>query len=57
MSKHFIPKGKVFTEDDFVYKRPAYGISPKDVYRLVGKTAKQDIPPETFVTWEMVEER
>ncbi|MGB0683996.1 MAG: N-acetylneuraminate synthase family protein [Magnetovibrionaceae bacterium] len=49
-----IKAGTPITDDMLTIKRPGYGISPhlRDV--VVGRSAKQDIEADQWLTWEMV---
>ncbi len=49
-----IAKGVTITRDLLTYKRPGTGISPRHFDLVIGRTAKQDIPEDTTLTWEMV---
>ena len=49
-----IPRGTVIAEDMLVSKRPGYGIRPKHLPLVVGRTAKQDMEADQWITWEMV---
>jgi len=49
-----IPKGTKITRDMIVIKRPGFGIKPKFLNKVVGKTAKKDIKEEQWITWEDV---
>ena len=49
-----IPAGTVITEEMLAVKRPGYGIKPRDLRILVGRTAKVDIEFDDVITWEMV---
>lgn len=49
-----IPQGATITRAMLTYKRPGTGIDPRDLERVVGRTARQDIPTDTTLTWEMV---
>ena len=49
-----IAKGASITRDMLTYKRPGTGISPRFFDLVIGRTAKQDIPEDTTLTWEMV---
>lgn len=49
-----IPTGTVIREDMLTVKRPGYGIAPKDLERVVGRTARVDIEYDDVVTWDMV---
>ena len=37
IAKRFIPKGKTIEAEDLTFKRPAYGISPKFIDKVIGK--------------------
>ncbi|TGK30938.1 polysaccharide biosynthesis protein [Leptospira gomenensis] len=47
-----ISKGKKVSLDDFLFKRPGTGISPNEVYSLVGKIVSRDIAEDQVVSWE-----
>lgn len=49
-----IPKGTVITREMLTTKRPGYGVKPKDIDLLVGRTARVDIEFDDVITWEMV---
>ena len=49
-----IPAGTVITEEMLTVKRPGYGIKPKDIAILIGRTARVDIEFDDVITWEMV---
>jgi len=49
-----IPKGTRISESMLTIKRPGYGVAPKHLALLVGRTALKDIPFDEPVTWEMV---
>jgi sialic acid synthase SpsE len=49
-----IPAGTVISPDMLTVKRPGYGIAPKHLDVVVGRTARVDIPFDEVVTWEMV---
>jgi N-acetylneuraminate synthase len=49
-----IPKGAVITCEMIEVKRPGYGIPPKMLDIVVGRTAKVDIDEDDILTWEMV---
>ncbi len=48
-----IPLGKVITENDLTFKRPAHGISPKYIDDVIGKVARSEIPKDTVLKWNM----
>jgi sialic acid synthase SpsE len=49
-----IAAGTTITEEMLAVKRPGYGIAPRDMRLLVGRTARVDIPFDEPITWEMV---
>ena len=49
-----IPRGSAITREMLTYKRPGTGISAKYLDMLVGRVARQDIPEDTTLTWEML---
>ncbi|MCK5023364.1 MAG: N-acetylneuraminate synthase family protein, partial [Candidatus Aenigmarchaeota archaeon] len=49
-----IPKGTVITKDMIDIKRPGYGVPPKFIELIVGRTAVKDIEAEDVITWELV---
>lgn len=49
-----IPTGTVIEERMLTVKRPGFGIAPKHLELVVGRTARVDIEADDIVTWEMV---
>jgi sialic acid synthase SpsE len=49
-----IPKGKIIELSDLIIKRPGYGIPPKYLDVVIGKTAKEDIDEEDIITWDQI---
>ncbi|MFN8632115.1 MAG: SAF domain-containing protein [Chloroflexota bacterium] len=49
-----MPRGTTITEEMLTVKRPGYGIAPKLLPLVVGRTARVDIPFDEVITWEMV---
>jgi len=49
-----IPRGSAITREMLTYKRPGTGISPRHLEMVVGRVARQDIPEDTTITWEML---
>jgi N,N'-diacetyllegionaminate synthase len=49
-----IAVGTVITEDMLTVKRPGYGIAPKHLELVAGRTARVDIAFDDVVTWDMV---
>ncbi|GAB4139930.1 MAG: N-acetylneuraminate synthase family protein [Bacteroidia bacterium] len=48
-----IAKGETVTKDHLTWKRPASGISPKDMHALIGKQALRDIQEDEVLKWNM----
>ena len=48
-----IKKGEKFTSENLDIKRPGTGMLPKYLNKIIGKTAKSDIPAETLISEEM----
>ena len=44
-----IPVGVVITAEMICFKSPGHGIKPYNINRVVGKTAKKDIPEDTII--------
>ena len=49
-----IPRGTVIAREHLTVKRPGFGIAPKHMDVVVGRTAAVDIEADDIVTWEMV---
>ncbi len=54
VANRFIKSGHRIVLDDLTFKRPASGISPKDIDRLVGRIAVIDIGKDDVIHWDMV---
>jgi sialic acid synthase SpsE len=48
-----IQQGEVVTFEHLTWKRPASGISPKDIHQLIGKAALKDIKEDDVLKWNM----
>ena len=55
VSARSIPAGKVIEVTDLTFKRPAYGISPRYIDDLLGKTSAQAIGEDVVLQWSMFE--
>ena len=55
IAKKDIVKGTKITRDMIIIKRPGYGIKPKFLDQVVGKTAIKDIEAEQWITWEDIQ--
>jgi N-acetylneuraminate synthase len=49
-----IPAGKTIEMADLTWKRPASGISPKDIQQVIGKTAIKDIAEDDVMKWHFI---
>jgi N,N'-diacetyllegionaminate synthase len=49
-----VKKGEVFEEDSFFMLRPGDGISPMEMYKVVGKTANKNLPKGHKIAWEEI---
>lgn len=51
-----IPAGKVIEMADLTWKRPASGISPRDIAQVVGRKAARTISEDEVLKWQMMGE-
>jgi len=51
-----IRKGEEIKEKDITTKRPGYGIAPKFLESVIGRTAKKNITKDKVIKWSMVNE-
>jgi N,N'-diacetyllegionaminate synthase len=49
-----IPRGTRITREMLTVKRPGYGIPPKYISLVAGRTARQDIPADQWILWTMI---
>ena len=54
VAKRNLSAGQVITTDDLTWKRPASGISPKDINDVVGKSVTRDVEEDEVLIWEMI---
>lgn len=54
VSNVFIKAGETITRENLTFKRPAHGISPKEIESIVGKKALFDIEPDTVITHKFI---
>lgn len=50
-----ITAGSTLTVDDLTWKRPATGISPREIDRVIGRPARADIQQDTVLTWNLLD--
>ena len=51
VAKKNLSQGQVITPDDITWKRPAYGISPKDIDMVIGSKTYRAIQEDSIITW------
>jgi sialic acid synthase SpsE len=49
--KQFIPKGKQISEQDLTFKRPAHGVSPRFIDKVVGRVSSHDLEEDKLLQW------
>ena len=49
-----IEKGERITKENTIIKRPGKGVAPPEAKYLYGRTAKQEIPQDQWITWDLV---
>jgi len=49
-----IPAGTLITREMLTTKRPGYGIRPKEMDLIVGRTSRLDIASDEVITWDKV---
>ncbi len=52
VATHNLSKGHILTKDDLIIKRPAWGVEPKDVKRLIGITLSKSVNKDEPITWD-----
>ena len=55
VSKSDIYKGEILTNENLTLKRPATGIDGRDLEKVIGKKVNQDIPFDSIIKQEMIE--
>ena len=55
VAKRDIPAGKKIEYDDLTWKRPASGISPREIDRLIGTLSAININADDVLKWKMFE--
>lgn len=50
-----IPKGKPVEPGDLTWKRPAHGVSPREIEMVTGMKARRDIAEDEVIHWGMLE--
>ncbi len=54
VAARFIHAGKQIESDDLTFKRPAHGISPRNIDEVLGKKSGIDIPEDAIIKWSML---
>lgn len=55
VAKNLIPKGTVLTADMLTWKRPGTGILPSQYDKVVGTTAREDIPAGIMLSMDLLD--
>ncbi|MEX2137584.1 MAG: N-acetylneuraminate synthase family protein [Chloroflexota bacterium] len=50
-----LSRGTLIAEDNLTWKRPASGISPREINRVVGRRAAIDIAEDAILQWSMLD--
>lgn len=50
-----IPAGKIIDRADLTWKRPAHGVSPRNIDEILGMKARADIAEDTVLQWSHLE--
>lgn len=54
VAKKNIPAGEIISAEHLTWKRPATGISPKDIDDVIGKKVKRNIQEDDIIHWDMI---
>ena len=54
VAAHHLPQGTTITATDVTWKRPAYGISPADIDKVVGMKTRKAVAADELLQWEML---
>jgi N-acetylneuraminate synthase len=54
VAARIIPAGKAITVGDLTWKRPAHGISPREIDAVLGRVAVRDISEDELLQWGML---
>lgn len=54
VAKRAIAQGRVIDDADLTWKRPASGISPREIDNVIGRTARQEIAEDEVLQWWMI---
>lgn len=47
-----VTTGETLAREDLAVKRPGYGIAPRDIDKIVGRTVKKDLQIDTVLAWD-----
>jgi pseudaminic acid synthase len=50
-----LKKGEIFTTENIKSIRPGHGLAPKNLYRIIGKRANQNLKRGTPLKWDLIE--
>jgi sialic acid synthase SpsE len=52
VTAHGLKEGQVILPEDIAVKRPGYGIAPKYLHQIVGRTAGRRMEQDEVFSWE-----
>jgi len=55
VSRCKIAKGQIITREMLTFKRPGTGISPQDIYKVIGSVARVDVCEDVTLTCDMLD--
>jgi N-acetylneuraminate synthase len=50
-----IPKGTILSREHLTWKRPAHGISPREIDSVLGRVSSDDITEDELIKWGMLD--
>jgi len=51
VARRYIPAGKKIQPEDITWKRPASGISPREIDKIIDSKTTRDLPEDTILQW------
>ena len=52
--KRNIKKGEIIKIKDIIFKRPGFGLKPKEIKKILGKKIKKSISKDKWITKDMI---
>ena len=44
--------GEIIMREDVIFKKPAHGIQPEEIHKVVGRRLVNDKSPERLLVWD-----